>query len=140
MAKSTIRVVLANDHMLYIEGLKNVFAPYKHISVIGTACSYDELLQILPALKADILILDDQMPGGELFHTLTEVKKQYPEMNIILHSMMDIHASHVRKTFAFIHGWFGFTAPAAEIIKTIESVYDGGVAINIKGFERENEN
>lgn len=137
MTDNTIKVVLANDHTLYIAGIKTALVTCKHISFIATAFSYNEVLKILPDHPADILILDDQMPDGELFHTITEVKRQWPEMKIIMHSMMDINASHVRKTFPYIHGWFGFTAPAAEIIKTIESVYCGGVAINLKGFERE---
>ena len=137
MADTSIKIFIANDHSLYIAGLRNALAEYKHISIVDTAGTYNEVLQKLPQRAADILILDDQMPDGELFHTITEVKRQWPEMKIIMHSMMDARALHIRKTFEYINGWFAFYATADEIIKTIESVYCGGIAINIKGFDRE---
>lgn len=137
MADTSIKLFIANDHSLYIAGLRNALAESKHISIVDIAGTFNEVLQKLPQSVADILILDDQMPDGELFHTLSLVKEQWPDMKIIIHSMMDARALHIRKTFEYINGWFGFTAPAAEIIKTIESVYCGGIAINIKGFDRE---
>ncbi len=62
-----IRVVLADDHAVVLEGLRELFDREPDVEVVATARSGDELLNVLERVQADVVVLDLQMP----YHGLT---------------------------------------------------------------------
>jgi len=79
-----IRLLIADDHSLFREGLKQVLAVYNTIEVIGEAFSGQHLLGLLCKNKPDVISLDMSMPGlsgTPLIETLVE---QYPDLPIVV--------------------------------------------------------
>ncbi|MFG3014189.1 response regulator transcription factor [Streptomyces cinerochromogenes] len=62
-ATHTITIVVADDHSLFREGLKELLATVPEFSVVGTAGDGDEALSLVRQHRPDILLLDVQMPG-----------------------------------------------------------------------------
>jgi len=137
VGKKTINILLANDHILLINGISSIFEKHApHIKIIGEAENFIEVLNILSHKKADILMIDDIMPYGDISTLLPIVKEQYPELKIIINSMCDNSVSHVKKTIELVDGWVGLYSNEQEYIKAVETVYSGKHYF-IKGFEKE---
>lgn len=61
-----IRVALADDHPLVLDGLEQLFRVVPEIDVVGRSANADDALQVLRAQDPDVLLLDLVMPGGGL--------------------------------------------------------------------------
>lgn len=137
MGKKTIKILLANDHILLLNGISSIFEKHApHIKIIGEVENFIEVLNMLSHKKADILMIDDIMPFGDILTFLPIVKEQYPELKIIINSMCDNSVSHVKKTIEFVDGWVGFYSNEYEFIEAVETVYSGRHYF-IKGFKKD---
>ena len=84
-----IRVSIADDHPLIINGLIQVFQNCEDIEVIATYSDGQELLNGLQILQPDVLLLDLQMPNGSGEEITPVIKEAYKEINIIALTNLD---------------------------------------------------
>jgi len=81
---ASIRVIIADDHTLFINGLSMLLQNEKDIEVIAAASNGKEALSILHEKTPDVLLLDINMPGFNGFDVLKRVKALYPKMRVIM--------------------------------------------------------
>ncbi|NSL88758.1 response regulator [Chitinophaga solisilvae] len=87
-----IRLAITDDHMLVINGLKAMLAPYSHIQVVYESNSAITLIDALPAAQPDVLLLDIQMPEIDGLELCKQVRKSHPRVKIIaLTNFMESH-------------------------------------------------
>ncbi len=84
-----IRVIIADDHVLYRAGVKNALSSKKDIKIIAEADNGSHLLNLLKGIQPDVILLDIQMPVMDGIATLPEIKKLYPRIKVIMLTMMD---------------------------------------------------
>lgn len=60
---STIRIVLADDHPVMRDGVRNLLEQEADVSVVGEAADGDDALRMTKELEPDVLVLDMEMPG-----------------------------------------------------------------------------
>ena len=72
-AKEAIRVLLADDHAIFRDGVRKLLEHENDISIVGEAANGDVCIGLLAKLKPDILLLDLRMPGKDGFVVLGEV-------------------------------------------------------------------
>ena len=84
-----IKVIIADDHVLYRAGVKAALSVKKDIKVIAEADNGVHLLNVLKGIQPDVILLDIQMPIMDGIAALPEVKKLYPKIKIIMLTMMD---------------------------------------------------
>jgi len=84
-----INVVIADDHSLYKAAVKSALSYKKDIKIIGDADDGSHLLNVLKTVKPDVILLDLQMPVMDGIATLPVVKKLYPDIKVIMLTMMD---------------------------------------------------
>lgn len=82
-----IRLMIADDHAIVREGLKQLFVLAADISVVGAATSGAEVLEALHHNAADLLLLDMTMPGISGIELISRVKAQNPSQKILVLSM-----------------------------------------------------
>lgn len=87
-----IRVIIADDHVLYRAGVKTALSSKKDVKVIAEADNGMHLLNMLKMIQADVILLDIQMPIMDGITALPEIKKLYPNIRIIMLTMMDDHS------------------------------------------------
>jgi two-component system, NarL family, response regulator DegU len=79
-----IKVIIADDHPLFREGLKRILSLEKDILVIGEAASFDQTIQICAGLRPDILLLDLKMPVGDVAEALRTMAEKSPATKVII--------------------------------------------------------
>jgi DNA-binding NarL/FixJ family response regulator len=84
-----IRVIIADDHVLYRAGVKNALSSKKDIKVIAEADNGMHLLNMVKMIEADVVLLDIQMPIMDGIATLPELKKLCPNIKVIMLTMVD---------------------------------------------------
>ena len=88
MAKQqTIKIVIADDHKMFLDGLFSLLNDFSYIKIIGTAANGDEVLKILDKHTVDIVITDISMPGMNGMQLTKEIRKSYPHIKILALSM-----------------------------------------------------
>lgn len=81
------RIVLADDHLIFRQGIRRIIEDAEGIRVVGEAGDGFELLKVLNATEADLVILDISMPKLSGIETAREIKKNWPNIKILVLSM-----------------------------------------------------
>lgn len=89
---SFVKVIIADDHVLFRAGVKTALGMKKDVRLIGEADNGQQLLHLLKHLQPDVILLDIQMPIMDGITTLPEIKKLYPEIRIIMLTMHNDHS------------------------------------------------
>ncbi len=84
-----INVMIVDDHVLYRAGVKTALSSKKDIKIIAEADNGAHLLSMLKGIQPDVILLDIQMPIMDGIATLPEVKKLYPNIRIIMLTLLD---------------------------------------------------
>jgi DNA-binding NarL/FixJ family response regulator len=84
-----IKVIIADDHVLYRAGVKTALSAKKDIKVIAEADNGMHLLNMAKMIDADVVLLDIQMPIMDGIATLPELKKICPNIKVIMLTMVD---------------------------------------------------
>jgi two-component system, NarL family, response regulator DegU len=79
-----IKVVIADDHALFRDGLRRILSLEKDILVVGEASNGDDVVKVVERTKPDILLLDFKMPRGDFVQNLLEVGAKYPATRVII--------------------------------------------------------
>ena len=97
-----IRVLIADDHTLFREGLKKIIAGTSDIVVAGEASTGNDVLARLKETSFDVLVLDISMPGKDGLEVLKEVRARYLRLPILMLSMFseEQYATRVLKAGA----------------------------------------
>ncbi len=119
-----IRVIIADDHVLYRAGVKTALSSKKDIAVIAEADNGMHLLNLLRNLPADVILLDIQMPVMDGIATLPEIKKLYPDTKIIMLTMMDDHSMITKLMELGANSYLTKTSDSEIIYEAIKTCYD----------------
>ncbi len=88
----SLKVIIADDHVLFRAGVKTALSLKKDIRIIGEADNGQQLLHLLKHLEPDVILLDIQMPVMDGITALPEIKKLYPHIRIIMLTMHNDHS------------------------------------------------
>jgi DNA-binding NarL/FixJ family response regulator len=125
-----IRVSIADDHPLVINGLIQILQCCDDIEIISTFADGRELLAGLKELQPDILLLDIQMPYQRGDEAAPQILELYKNIRIIALTNQD-NTSFLKTMMR--HGVAGYilkTSDADTIVDTIRHVYSGGVFVD----------
>jgi len=134
-----IRTVIADDHQLFTEGLKNILRRNDkfEFQIIGEAENGRDLLPILKRTYPDLLLLDLNMPEADGLDVLDTIKDNYGDMKILALTMYD-EAKLVKSAFkAGVDGYILKNSDPYELINAIDEVLKGktyiGVGVQLVG-------
>jgi DNA-binding NarL/FixJ family response regulator len=87
-----IKVIIADDHVMFRSGVKAALSVKKDVDLIGEADNGMQLLNMLKHLEPDVILLDISMPIMDGIATLPEIRKIYPHVKVIILSMHNDHS------------------------------------------------
>lgn len=82
-----IKVILADDHPIFLDGMKVYLEKYNHIQIVGEANNGEEVLTLLEMQPVDIVVLDIGMPKLDGIETTKFIGKKYPNTKVLIVSM-----------------------------------------------------
>ena len=119
-----INVIITDDHVLYRTAVKAALSSKKDIKIIAEADNGSHLLDLLKTLQPDVILLDIQMPVMDGITTLPEVKKLYPDIRVIMLTMVD-HQSLITKLMELGADRYLIKTSGSEVIyEAIKTCYE----------------
>src|SRR5688500_3663571 len=81
-----VKVLIADDHRLTVEGVRRALEDAEDITVVGVALSGRELPALVQRTSPDLVLLDARMPGGGGLGCLELIHRQHPAVKIVVFS------------------------------------------------------
>ncbi len=119
-----IKVIIADDHVLYRAGVKTALSAKKDIAVIAEADNGMHLLNMLKSIEADVILLDIQMPVMDGIATLPEIKKLNPAIKVIMLTMVDDHSMITKLMELGANSYLTKTSDSEIIYEAIRTCFD----------------
>ena len=125
-----IRVLLADDHTLVREGLRQLLGATADIRVEGEAANGDEALALVKANDYDLAVLDMSMPGLSGIDLIKRVRLEKPRLRVLVLSMHGEQQYAARALKAGASGYLTKDSASAQLVGAIRKVAAGGVHIS----------
>lgn len=125
-----IRILMADDHAIVREGLKQIVAEEPDMKVTGEAANSDDVLSIIPKNSFDIAILDINMPGKSGLDLLKDLKIQFPKLPVLILSMYAEEQYGIRALKAGASGYLKKASVPEELVAAIRKIVSGGKYIS----------
>lgn len=123
--KKTIRVLIADDHAIVREGLKQILADTKDIVVAGHAENGLDAIRLARENACDVLLLDISMPDRNGIEVLKQLKKESPQIAVLMLSMHREDQYAIRSLKAGAAGYLNKQSAPAELVNAILQVATG---------------
>lgn len=121
-----IRIVIADDHPIVRAGFRQLVAEDPQLRVVAEAGDTAELLTVLAAHDADVVLLDISMPGIAFLDLVQRIRTTRPRARILVVSMHPEDQVAVRAIEAGADGYVMKTQSADELVGAIRKVHAGG--------------
>jgi DNA-binding NarL/FixJ family response regulator len=121
-----IRVLLADDHAIMRDGLKEILATVDGFELLGEAANGNEVLDALHHMQPDLLMMDMSMPGVSGVSLIEKVKNLYPKLPVLVLTMLDDVQIALRALKSGADGYITKDRPAAELVAALRKVAAGG--------------
>ena len=131
-----IRVVIADDHTLVREGLKQLLLAAGDLEVVGEARDGHDVLRHVREGDFDVLLLDMSMPGKSGMELIKQVRTEKPKLRILVLSMHQEHQYAVRALKAGASGYLTKDSASAQLVAAIRKVAAGGAFISAEVAEQ----
>ena len=79
-----VRVVIADDHRLILEGIRRALADTDDFEVVGEASSGSQVLPLVRRFSPDLVLLDLRMPGIDGLSALDQIKHENPDVKVVI--------------------------------------------------------
>lgn len=122
-----IRVVIADDHAIFREGLRKLLDASGDITVVGEAGNGDDTIRMLGKVKPDVLLLDLRMPGKDGLGVLEEMNGESAQTRVILVTEGENQHDVVRAVRLGARGVVWKQSASSLLLKSIRKVHSGEV-------------
>jgi two-component system nitrate/nitrite response regulator NarL len=123
---TTIRVVLADDHVFVRDGIKSLLENEANIEVVGEATDGLEAMKIVETVKPDLLILDIRMPNLTGIEVVEKLRSQNNFVKIVMLSMHESEEYVLKSIRAGADGYLLKGSSKEEFLKAVQTVANGG--------------
>lgn len=125
-----IQVLIADDHTILREGLKQILSEHPHLEVVGEAENGLEALKQIRARHFDVVVLDMSMPGRSGIELIKQIKDEKPTLPILILSMHKEDHYAVRTLKAGASGYLSKDSASTQLVHAIDKVAGGGMFIS----------
>jgi DNA-binding NarL/FixJ family response regulator len=120
-----VRVLIADDHTLFREGLRALLLSAPGLAVVGEAASGGEAVSQAAALQPDIILMDIKMPGLNGIEATRRILQDSPHVGIVILTMFEDDDSVFAAMRAGARGYLLKDADQSEVLRAILAVANG---------------
>ncbi len=125
-----IRILIADDHQLVRDGLKQILGAEQGLEVVGEAANGDTALALAREAEFDLALLDMSMPGLAGLDLIKRLKLERPALKILVLSMHGEQQYAARALKAGASGYLTKDSASEQLIGAIRKVAAGGLYIS----------
>ncbi len=126
------RVLLADDHAIIRDGVKQILADTDDLVVAGEAANGAEVLRLIAEQKWDVVVLDISMPGKNGLELVKMIRIDHPRLPILIFSMHQEEQYALRALSAGASGYLTKESDGEVLIAAIRRVATGGMHVSQK--------
>lgn len=140
---SPVRVLIADDHPMFRDGLRAALAAVPQIEIVGTAADGEQLLELVATTQPDVVLTDLTMPGVDGTAATRQIHEQFPNVKVIALTMHEDDAQLLGVLRAGARGYLVKGAEREEIVLAVlavlavaagESVFSGAASQRLLDF------
>src|SRR6187549_3112028 len=121
----SIRVLIADDHTLFRDGLRALLASISDIDVVGEAASGKEALKLAIELQPDVILMDIQMPDLNGIEATRQILRTSPHVGIIVLTMFQDDDTVFAVMRAGARGYVLKGADQGVLLRAVRAVANG---------------
>ena len=119
------RVVVVDDHVLFVTGLVRMLSE-RGVTVVGTARSGEEALDLVGRLHADVVLMDLSLPGMSGVEATRRLRRSHPGFCVVVLTVMAEEATLMEAIQAGAVGYLLKDAPVDDIVAGVQAATSGG--------------
>jgi two-component system, NarL family, invasion response regulator UvrY len=123
---NAMRILVADDHAIVRQGLRQILSEAQDIQVVAEATNGHEVAEMIAAANPDVVVLDLTMPGKSGFDTLLDIKRQWPQLPVLILSVHPEDQYAVRTLKAGARGYLTKESAPEQLIAAVRKVGKGG--------------
>ncbi len=125
-----IRVLLADDHALVRQGIRQFLEAADDIVVVGEAADGAQAVRLVEELEPDVALLDVQMPGTSGIEAMRQIKARFPAVRALVLTAFDDDPYVFALLQAGANGYLLKTAEMDDLLRAIRAVHRGESALS----------
>jgi len=135
-----VRVLIADDHPMFRDGLRAALAAVPQLEIVGAAADGEQLLQLVATTQPDVVLTDLTMPGTDGTVATRQIHEQFPHVKVIALTMHEDDAQMLGALRAGARGYLVKGAEREEIVLAVlavaagESVFSGAASQRLIDF------
>lgn len=127
MSEEAIRLLVADDHALFREGLQALFAAMRGITIVGEAATGEDTVALAEKMQPDVILMDINMPGLNGIAATRQILQANATIGVIMVTMLEDEASLFAAMRAGARGYVLKGAHHEELLQAVRAVASGQV-------------
>jgi DNA-binding NarL/FixJ family response regulator len=128
-SRPPIRVIIVEDHRLVAQGLERLLKETVDIEVVATVSSKTELIERLPSMEAELVLMDFRLPDGSGAEAAITLQSQRPQTPVLFLSADESEEALLAAVEAGACGYILKSGPASELVSAVRRAAAGEVLI-----------
>tara|TARA_B100001123_G_C14787667_1_gene819130 strand:- start:42 stop:692 length:651 start_codon:yes stop_codon:yes gene_type:complete len=134
--KTQIKILIADDHPIFRQGLKHAFSGAPDMNVVGEAATVHEIFERIRENSCDIVLLDVSMGGQNTLDTLKQMKINFPKIPVLVLSVFPEEQFGIRFIKSGASGYLTKESDPDTLKTAIRKIYGGGRYTSLKLTEK----
>ncbi len=134
--KEIIRILIADDHPVFRQGLFRAFSGSDGLQVVAEAVDGPELLEKIHETEVDVVLLDITMNGEWSLDYMKELKNEFPDLPVIVLSVYPEEHFAMRYIKAGASGYISKESPLEILKNAVRKVAAGGRFLSVEFMEK----
>jgi DNA-binding NarL/FixJ family response regulator len=134
-----LKVLIADDHRLILEATRVVLEQAEDMEVVGEATRGSQVLPLIARTNPDLVLLDVRMPEMDGLTCLDRIRKQHPEVAVVMMSAYDDPETIASALKRGAKSFIGKMIDPRDLASALRLVMDGTVYCNVSGTEPDDE-
>ncbi len=129
--KQLIKVLIADDHPMFLEGVRNALHQYQHLHIVAECTDGDAVEDFISRQPVDVAVLDVNMPGKNGIELSKIIRKDFPHTRVVFLTMYHPGALAKENLYTpFAHGYVLKNSGSAVLVEAIEAAYGGATYLD----------